>query len=181
MTRSDSQRAAKKTSEALQWGIPESPEFSEAERLMAEFQAHELHEENFVKRYRELAKTSPNALVRFLLRLILTDEERHQAAIRLIVSTLRNDLSPRGQLTAARPDESVLGLYELRSGGQDLLAITEDFIRVEREGVKEHEKLLRASKRYHHGLFSMLCKVMIYDSQKHVEILEFLRAKLKGR
>lgn len=178
MTRSGSERVAKrKAGESLQWGIPESPEFSEAERLMAEFQAHELQEENFVQRYRELAKTAPNALIRFLLRLILTDEERHQAAIRLIVSTLRHDLSPRGQLS--QPDEPVQGLYELKSEGEDLLRMTEDFIRVEREGIKEHQKLLRASRRYHQGLFSMLCKAMIYDSKKHVEILEFLRAKLK--
>jgi rubrerythrin len=178
MTRSRSERLAiGKMNE--DWGIPESPEFSAAERLIAEFQWHEVQEESSLQRYRELAKTSPNALIRFLLRLILTDEERHQAVIRLIVSSLRKELSPRSQIATAQPDETVQGLYELESEGEDLLKITEDFLRMEREGIREHKKLLRASRRHHQGLFSLLCKAMIYDSKKHVEILEFLRAKLK--
>lgn len=176
MAKHDSPTGVKReTIEALEWGVSESPEFSEVERLMNEFQAHELQEEKFVQLYREVGKTSPNALVKFLLRLIIADEERHHALTHFMASSLKGDLN------WTRQQEAIQGLYELESQAKELLNVTEDFIRFEREGIKEHQNLSKTSKRYHRGLFSLLCKSMIYDSKKHLEILQFLRAQLKQR
>jgi len=38
---------------------------------------------------------------------------------------------------------------------------------------------LKASEDYYHGLFKTLISAMIRDSEKHVELLEFLRARLR--
>jgi hypothetical protein len=179
MTRTSGQRSKdlleKGLVEALEWGLPESPEFSEVERLMNEFQDHERQEEKFLLQYREIAKTSPNALVRFLLHLIVADEEKHHAVTQLMVSTLKADL------TWTRQQDTIQGLHELESEDPKLLAITEDFVQLERDGIREYQNLIKASKGYYHGLFTLLCGSMIRDSEKHVAILEFLRDKLKGK
>lgn len=60
-----------------------------------------------------------------------------------------------------------------------LRATTEEFIRLEKEGIKHYEKLAEESRGYYHGLFKLLLDSMIKDSEKHVQLLEFLRASLK--
>jgi len=165
---------AKGLLEVLEGGIPESPEFSAVERVMNQFQAHERREEKIVQRYRDIAKTSPNALIKFLLHMIVADEERHHAVTNLIIETLKSDLAWTKQ------QETVQALYDLPSD-QELLRITEDFIRLEDEGIKEYQSLMKATEGYYRGLFSVLCKSIIRDSEKHVEILQFLRDKLNGR
>ncbi|HXG52785.1 MAG TPA: hypothetical protein VNN77_15415 [candidate division Zixibacteria bacterium] len=173
-----SRLARRETIDSAEWGIPESPEFSAIERLMTEFQAHELHEEKFIQIYREAARSSANPLIKFLLRLILADEERHQAVNRMIISMLKSDSALRNRL-AAQPPEVAEGFYELGGEGEKLLKTTEDFIRLEQEAIRQCQHLLSTSRRYHHGLFSMLCNAMIRDSRKHVEILRFLHARLR--
>ena len=59
------------------------------------------------------------------------------------------------------------------------MRLTEDFIQVEKKGIAEYKRLTKASKGYYQGLFALLLRSMIYDSEKHVEILEFLRQRLK--
>ncbi|HWP58601.1 MAG TPA: ferritin-like domain-containing protein [Candidatus Acidoferrales bacterium] len=160
--------------DALEGGIPESPEISAVERLMNRFQAHEHEEEKIIQRYREIAKTSPNALIKFLLRMIIADEERHHSVTNLIIETLKGDL------TWTKREPTVEALYELPED-RELLKITEDFIRLERDGIREYQSLMKASKGYYRGLFALLCKGIVRDSEKHVEMLEFLRDQLKGR
>ena len=55
---------------------------------------------------------------------------------------------------------------------------TEEFIRVEREGIRDYKNLLKESSGYYHGLFKVLLESMIRDSEKHVELLEFLNESL---
>ena len=154
-------------------GYPESPEISAVERLMNEFEAHEDGEKQLLHRYKETAEKSNNPLIRFLLRLIISDEEKHHAVTHAMVSTLRGDL------TWTKPEEAIRGLYELGEGKEELLKLTEDFIEVEKEGIEEYKKLIKTSKGYYRGLFVLLLQSMIRDSEKHVEILEFLQQRLK--
>ena len=60
----------------MQSGYPGSPGISEVELLMNEFEAHEGQEAKFVKRYKEIAEKSENPLIKLLLRLIVSDEEK---------------------------------------------------------------------------------------------------------
>lgn len=149
----------------------ESEEISAAERLVNAFESHEAQEKGIAERYGEIARESKNPSLKFLLQLIIADEQKHYQITHAMLSTLR------GSLTWTRPEDAIQGLGDLKDG--DLLTLTEEFIGLEKEGVKEYKKLIGESKGYYKDLFVLLFQTMIRDSEKHVEILEFLRKRLK--
>lgn len=149
------------------------PGVSAVEQLMDRFEVHENQEGEFVRRYKEIAEKSENPSVKFLLQLIISDEERHHAVIHAIVSTLKGDL------TWTKPPDAIPTLADLGEVKEELLKLTVDFVKHEKEGIKEYKKLIKSSKGYYHGLFVLLLQSIIHDSEKHVEILEFLRQRLK--
>ena len=151
-----------------------SDETSEVKRLMEEFETHETHEAVYVRRYREIFQRMRNPLVKFLVELILADEEKHHTVLESMTSTLK------GALTWTRFENAVAGLSNLGQQKDEILSVTEEFIRAERKEIVEYRKLMRASKKYYQGLFTLFLAAMIHDSEKHIEILEFLREKLKA-
>ena len=159
------------------WELGElrSTEISEVELLMNKFEAHEDGEREFVQRYREIAERSRNPFVKFLLQLIISDEEKHQAVTHAIVSTLK------GNVTWSKQEDAIHihGVADFGEEKDELLKLTEDFIQLEKEGIKEYRRLIKRSQGYYHGLFVLLLRFMVRDSEKHVEILEFLRQRLK--
>jgi len=154
---------------------PSAPEISAVEKLMNEFEYHEDQEGEFVQQYKEIAERSKKPLVKFLLDLIISDEEKHRAAIHAIVSTLKGDL------TWTKREDSFQGFGELNEEkeNKELLKVTADFIKHEKEGIKHYKNLMKSSKGYYFGVFVLLLHSIIRDSEKHVEILEFLRRKLR--
>lgn len=152
---------------------PDGPEISEVERLANEFEAHESQERMFLERYKELAAQSESRMVKFLLEMVVADEEKHHAITRSMTATLRGDLN------WTKPADAINGLYELKADKAKLLPLTEAFIAVEKEGINEYRALIKESKGYYRDLFGLLFHTMIRDSEKHVEILEFLRDRLK--
>ena len=150
-----------------------SPEISEVERLANEFEAHESKEGKFLRQYKDLVGKTDNRTIKFLLQMIISDEEKHHAITHAMASTLKGDLN------WTNPDDAIRGLYDLGEGRENLLKLTEDFIRVEKEGIDEYKKLIRESKGYYRDLFVLLFRSMIRDSEKHAEILEFLRDRLR--
>ena len=164
---------ASQRAEDAMWGLPESPEFSSVQRLMNEFQSHAAHEERWLSIYREIAKETIDPQIRFLLGLIVADEERHHELIARMISKLKNESAwNRSARISYRAGES-------GEAAKRLLASVENFIDAERKGIKEHERLKKESRGLHRDLFALLYKTMIHDSQKHMEILNFLRLKLK--
>ena len=154
-------------------GERESPEISEVERLANEFEAHEAQEGKFLRQYKDLAGKTKNRMIKFLLQLIISDEEKHHAITHAMASTLKGDLN------WTNPDDAIRGLYDLGEDKKKLLKLTEDFIRVEKEGISEYKKLIKESRGYYRDLFVLLFQSMVRDSEKHVEILEFLRDRLR--
>lgn len=152
---------------------PGAPEISDVERLVNAFEAHETYEEKFVQRYKESAEKSKNSFLKFLLQLIISDEEKHHAILHAMVSSLKGDL------TWTTRKDAIRGLYDLGDEGGDLLKLTEDFIRLERDAIKKYKKLIKESRGYYRNLFVLLFQGIIRDSEKHAEILEFLRERLK--
>jgi rubrerythrin len=146
---------------------------SEIERLTNEFEAHEGHEGKFLLQYKELVKQTGNPLIKFLLQLIVSDEEKHHAVSHAMLSTLKGDLN------WTKPEDALRGLDNLGAEKDKLLEVTEGFIEVERTGIKEYKKLIKESKGYYHDLFVLLFQSMVHDSEKHIKILEFLRQRLK--
>ena len=151
----------------------EAPAISEVERLTNEFEAHENEEGKFLAQYKDMAGKTKNGMIKFLLQMIISDEEKHQAVTRAMASTLRGDLN------WTHPDDALRGLYNLVEEKDKLLQLTEDFIRVEKDGISEYKKLIKESKGYYRDLFGLLFRSMIRDSEKHAEILEFLRDRLR--
>ena len=154
---------------------PPPPEISAVEQLMKEFEHHEDQEGEFVEQYKEIAGKSKNSLVKFLLHLIISDEEKHRAAVHAMASTLKGDL------TWTKREDAFQDFGELdeEKESKELLKLTSDFIRHEKEGIKQYKKLVKSSKGYYYGIFVLILQTIIRDSEKHVEILEFLRHRLK--
>ena len=146
---------------------------SDIERLTNEFAAHEEHEGKFLLQYKELVQKTANPLIKFLLQLIVSDEEKHHAVSHAMLSTLKGDLN------WTKPDDALRGLYDLGAEKKKLMELTDGFIEVERNGIKEYKKLIKESKGYYHDLFVLLFQSMVHDSEKHIKILEFLRQRLK--
>lgn len=150
-----------------------APAISEVERLTNEFEAHESEEGKFLEHYKDVAGKTKNGMIKFLLQMIISDEEKHQAVTRAMVSTLKGDLN------WTHPDDALRGLYNMVEEKDNLLRLTEDFIRVEKQGIKECRELIKSSKGYYRDLFVLLFESMVHDSEKHIKILEFLRVRLR--
>lgn len=148
-------------------------EISEVERLLNEFEAHEAREESTLELYRKALGEVKNPVNRFVLQMILSDEEKHRAVTHALVATLK------GSLTWTKPEGTLEGGVEAEAINGELLAATEDLINLEKAGIREYKLLARDSNDYYRGLFTILLNVMIRDSEKHVELLEFLHERLK--
>jgi len=146
---------------------------SPIERLLNEFEAHEAKEEKSIEIYKKTLGEMANPMTRFLLQMIVSDEEKHRAVVHAMVATLK------GSLNWTKPAGSLEGGDNVAAVNDKLRSATEDFIQIEREGIKEYKTLLGESSGYYHGLFKVLIESMIRDSEKHVELLEFLRDSLK--
>ena len=148
-------------------------EVSPIERLLNEFEAHESKEEKSLEYYKKVLGDMPNPMTRFLLQLIISDEEKHRAVIHAMVATLK------GSLNWTKPAGSLEGGAELATINGNLREATEEFIKIEKEGIKDYKTLIGESRGYYHGLFKVLMDSMIRDSEKHIELLEFLRGSLR--
>ncbi|HEV8721345.1 MAG TPA: ferritin-like domain-containing protein [Candidatus Binatia bacterium] len=156
------------------FGLMTSPEgISPVEKLLNEFEAHESKEEKSLEYYRNAIEQMPNPLTRFLMQLIVSDEEKHRAVLHAMVATLK------GSLTWTRPPGSLEGASDIASMNGKLRNATVEFIRIEKEGIRDYKTLSKESSGYYHGLFKILLDSMIRDSEKHVELLEFLKENLK--
>lgn len=150
-------------------------EISAIEKLLNEFEAHESKEEKSLDQYRGATSAITDPVNRFVLQMIVSDEEKHRAVVHAMAATLR------GSLTWTKPSGSLEGDPDSAAVNRKLLGVTDEFIKLEREGIKEYKSLLKASEDYYHGLFKILISAMIRDSEKHVELLEFLHERLKAQ
>jgi rubrerythrin len=158
----------------MMFDLMRTPEgISPVEKLLNEFEAHEAKEEKALEFYRNTFAHMPNPMTRFLMQLIISDEEKHRAVMHAMVATLK------GSLTWTKPPDSLEGAGDLASMNGKLREVTEGFIRLEKDGIREYRTLAKESSGYYHGLFKILLDAMIRDSEKHVELLEFLHENLK--
>ena len=157
---------------ALFGQIPAQGGISPIEKLLNEFEAHEAKEDRALEFYKQTMAHMPSPLTRFLMQMIVSDEEKHRAVMHAMVSTLK------GSLTWTKPADSLEGGEPSAMNGK-LREATEQFIDLEREGIREYKILVKESSGYYHGLFKVLLDGMIRDSEKHVELLQFLKESLK--
>ncbi|HEX9880713.1 MAG TPA: hypothetical protein VGB25_11005 [Candidatus Binatia bacterium] len=155
--------------------LKDSPvqEIPEAERLLNEFESHDVKEGEFIRGYKQFAEKSKDSLIRFLLQMIISDEEKHHAIIHAMAANLK------GNLQWTKQQDAIPTFGELGDEKKTLLKLTGDFIEHEKEGIKETKKLVKECRSYYQGLFSLLLQATVHDSEKHVEFLEFLHRRLK--
>src|SRR4026208_168918 len=84
-----------------------SAEISPIERLLNEFESHEAKEENSIDQYKTLMGSVANPVTKFILQLIISDEEKHRAVIHAMIATLK------GSLTWTKPEGTLEGMADL--------------------------------------------------------------------
>lgn len=146
---------------------------SPIERLMNDFEAHEAQEDRALEFYKKCVGHVPNAATRFLLQLIISDEEKHRAVVHAMAATLK------GSLTWTRPGSGLEGIGDLEDADGKIREVTDELIELERAGIKEYKVLAKESGSLYRGLFKILLDGMIRDSEKHLEMLHFLRENVK--
>ena len=152
--------------------VDESAGVSPIERLLNAFEAHEAKEDKSIQQYREAMSGVRNPITRFLLQLIISDEEKHRAVIHAMIATLK------GSLAWTKPEGSLEGPADSAMTSRRLCETTEEFIKLERNGIEEFETLMHQSRGYYHGVFKILLDSMVRDSEKHIKLLEFLKETL---
>jgi hypothetical protein len=166
---------ARQRAEDTMWGIPESPEFSSVQRLMNEFQSHATHEERWLSSYQEIGKETSDPQIQFLLGLIVADQERHHELTNRMISKLKDEMA------WTRSSGPLRRTGEKGEKRKRLLMSVESFLEAERKGMEEYKRLKKESQGLYRDVFALLYTTMIHDSHKHIDILEFLRLKLKER
>jgi rubrerythrin len=156
-------------------GFPPYAEgISPVEKLLNDFEAHEAKEDRALEFYKQTLAHLPNPATRFLLQLIVSDEEKHRAVIHAMAATLK------GSLNWTKPAASLEGSADAASLNGDLRRVTDELIDLEKAGIREYKALAKESSGYYQGLFKVLLDGMIRDSEKHAEMLEFLKESLKN-
>ena len=112
-----------------------------------------------------------NLVTGFGILLIISDEEKHRAVIHAMVATLR------GSLMWTKPEGSLEGPADLAEANGQLRVSTDALIELEKEGIQECMTLVKKSSGYYHGVFKILLDSVITDSEKHIELLEYLKEK----
>ncbi len=156
------------------WDITAAPEFPIVQRLMTAFKIHQSDEKRWLEIYKSVAERSDDPLIRFLLHLIIVDEERHHETIGSMITGLKDDLATTGSGKPV-PWRSMPGARI-----KALIQTLERFREIERQGIKVYKRLLKLSESFQQDLFALVCRTMIHDSLKHIGILDFLSAKLRG-
>lgn len=154
---------------------PHGDERSAFEKMVKQFFAHEKKEQKFLDEYRETVAQHHNPLVKFLLQLIISDEEKHHNLVSTITSALQADLTG---IHSGGVEVPTLGAIS-EEKREELLGLTAEFIAAEKETIVEYRALMKESQGCHMGLLVLLLKTIIHDSEKHLMILDFIDEKLR--
>jgi bacterioferritin (cytochrome b1) len=140
--------------------------------LLQMVQGHVAAEEHIEDDYRELASSTDAPDVRFLVNLILEDEERHHRWMAQLADAVRalinNDTSPEIPWLRHLDDQ------------KELVDATKRFLAVERDDAKHLRQLMKELHDVEDTtLWALLVRLMLLDTEKHIEILRFVQRRAK--
>jgi len=174
------------------------PPKTAADIVLRQIAVHEQHEEEVLKDYASSAQNVADRGVRFLMDLILEDEQRHHRLMAWMATGIRHSL---GQ-TEGGPGS--LPLIEPPAEAQsDLLAVTERFLEVERTELRTLHDIAHTvgwiespesslpggiqlpkppwtAEWMRSAPVRLILETMVDDSRKHIRILEHIRKRLSG-
>lgn len=139
------------------------------ESLYRHLTEHVSSEAEFIAAYRERAEApgTPEA-ARYLIRLVLEDEERHHRILHQIVTAIGNGIAWRDggdavpNLPYGQPDP-------------ELAAVTARFLAAEHADQKELRALRKELRPFRNtSLWVLLVELMEQDTAKHIRMLSFL-------
>lgn len=137
-------------------------------------ETHGAKEGELLEAYRRVAERAEHgSAIRFLVRLILEDEERHHQVFAEMANAIRSfvwevPVEPSLPAMTARRDP-------------DLLAETKRLLAQEKQDARDLRRLRRTLKRSPStSLDPLMVELMLHDTAKHIAILEFIQARLRG-
>ncbi len=147
-----------------------------AARRLAEFlRAHAAREDELLDEYQALSAELPTPAMRYLARLILADEQRHQMIFGDLAETVwaTDDLKARGMpiLDNIRVTDEVVRQHTLQT--LDHFIVREDEERSELAALIGALAPSEASE-----LWTVLLELLAQDTQRHLSLLEFMRDRM---
>src|SRR5438309_1304311 len=136
-----------------------SGEKSLVERLLDELESHERSERDLLEDYRDAAEALPDSGVRFVMRLILEDEDRHHRLMDAMARDLRSSVQwlHKDMLPVIAPEADVK---------EQLLIETERFLEVELESAQQLKELKKEIKGLRNGLLEVIVSGIEADTHK---------------
>jgi len=130
---------------------------------------HVSSEAEFIAAYRERAEApdTPEA-ARYLIRLVLEDEERHHRVLHEIVAALGDNI-------AWRHDPDAVPNLPLGPPDRALVEVTHRFLAEERADQKQLRAIRKELRPFRDtSLWALLVELMEHDTAKHIRILTFI-------
>jgi len=145
------------------------PEHDAAKRLLRTLTSHDVREADVLDAYQRLADSTDDDGVRYLVQFLIEDEERHHRVITEMAHRVQAWID---HTQAVDGTPSITPHVDI-----EFLNATRQLIDLERRDAKELRELHREL-RYAPAtsLLPILVKLMLDDTNRHIEILRFLRA-----
>ena len=146
------------------------PPPTEGERALLEtLERHVSSEGDTLRAYDELARTSPDEHVRYVLRMILDDERRHHTVLDAMLDRVRAEVEWREPSAATPYVRPVQDHHATRNSLARLLAD-------ERADLRRVRSLKRRLRRQRDtSMLWLMADMLECDTRKHVRMLRFLR------
>ena len=151
---------------------PREPDREFEHRVLQLLEQHGANEGALLESYQEIAERSDTqASVRFLVEMILNDEQRHHALFEQMANAIRSfiwEVPVEPRLPSA-----------VRRHNPELHAATAELLRAERKDRKEL-KALRSTLRHSRSASfdALMVDLMLHDTEKHITILEYIHDHL---
>lgn len=142
--------------------------------LYRHLSTHIASEIDLLTAYKSAADESKSAAFRYLANLIIEDEKRHHRVFEELSNALRSDVEMR-PIEPAVPDMAGFGDMP-----QKVVDLTDTLLAREEEDAAELRMLSRQLRDVRDTtLWQLLVKIMELDTEKHAEILRFVRKHAK--
>ena len=145
-------------------------------RLQRSVLYHQAGEEPGLQRYRDIADTTDDPMVRMILHEIIADEERHHEVMAKLLRRLGAEVGGEDSTSEFPTDPPTSATPEARANILEL----KELARHERDGVRQLQALATEYRTLFSGLPSLLLNAIAQDSRKHDHLLRFVVGRLNG-
>jgi rubrerythrin len=129
--------------------------------------SHEADERDVIAAYQDFAGATDSEAVRYLVDLIIEDEQRHHWWLW--------ELANRVRATATLEERGPAVPYlDVKRGDKELLTATRRFLDVERKDLKELRHLARQTRGLGDELNMLMIRLLQSDTERHIRMLRFI-------